>query len=106
MLKLALRNGKKPDEDMTTKLEEALQFLDKFLEEQDWVAGSTISIADYAFVADLLLIDVRISNSWPNFVSVSYLLYLTPIYMFAYLQKVSEFNSSILISVINNYSFI
>jgi glutathione S-transferase len=44
---------------MTTKLEEALQFLDKFLEEGDWVAGSTISIADYAIVADLVLADVR-----------------------------------------------
>lgn len=55
---LALRAGKKPDEDITAKLEEALQFLDKFLEEQDWVAGSTISIADYAFVADMSLTDV------------------------------------------------
>jgi glutathione S-transferase len=41
------------------KLEEAFQFLDKFLEEQDWVAGSTISIADYAVVADMVLADVR-----------------------------------------------
>jgi glutathione S-transferase len=62
MLKMALRDGKKPDKDTTTKLEEAFQFLDKFLEEQDWLAGSTISIADYAVVADLLLTDVRISN--------------------------------------------
>jgi glutathione S-transferase len=62
MLKLALRDGKKPDKDTTTKLEEALQFLDKFLEKEDWVAGSTISIADYSFVADLLLTDVRRSN--------------------------------------------
>jgi glutathione S-transferase len=56
---LSLRDGKIPDDDVTTKLEEALQFLDKFLEEQEWVAGSTISIADYAVVADMLLADVR-----------------------------------------------
>lgn len=106
MLKLALRDGKKPDKDITAKLEEALQFLDKFLEEQDWVAGSTISIADYAIVAVMSLTDVRISNIWHNFVSVLYLWYLTPIYIFSNLLKVSEFSSSILISVINIYSVI
>jgi glutathione S-transferase len=62
MLKLALRNGKKPDEEIITKLDEALQFLEKFLEKEDWVAGSTISIADYAVVADMLLTDVRRST--------------------------------------------
>jgi hypothetical protein len=56
-------------------------------------------------VADLLLTDVRRSNIWPVFVSVSYLCHLAPIYIiFAYLQKVSEFSSSILIFVINTYS--
>jgi glutathione S-transferase len=99
MFKMALRDGKKPDKDVIIKLEEALQFMDKFLQEQDWLAGSTISIADYAVVADLLVIDVRISNLWPNFVSESYLWYLTPVYVFAYLQKVSEFSISIPISV-------
>jgi glutathione S-transferase len=62
MLKLASRDGKTPDQDVTTKLDEALQFLDKFLEKQDWVAGSGITIADYAIVVDLLLTDVRICN--------------------------------------------
>lgn len=59
---MATRGGKSPDQDTTTKLEEALQFLDKFLEKQDWVAGSNITIADYAVVADLLLTDVRTCN--------------------------------------------
>jgi glutathione S-transferase len=62
MFKMAYKGGKKPDQDTTTKLEEALQFLDKFLEKDDWVAGSNITIADYAIVADLLLTDVRICN--------------------------------------------
>jgi glutathione S-transferase len=59
MLQLLLRDGKRPDEDVITKLEEALQFLDKFLEEQNWVAGSSISIADYAVAADMVVADVR-----------------------------------------------
>jgi glutathione S-transferase len=44
---------------VTTKLEEAFQSLDKFLEEHDWVAGSTISIADYSVVAYMVVADVR-----------------------------------------------
>jgi glutathione S-transferase len=62
MLKMGSRGGKRPDQDITTKLDEALEFLDKFLEKQDWVAGSTITIADYAVVADMLLTDVRTCN--------------------------------------------
>jgi glutathione S-transferase len=67
---MTVRAGKVPDEDTTTKLEEALQFLDKFLEEQDWVAGSAISIADYAIVADIVIADVRYSSILHAHISV------------------------------------
>jgi glutathione S-transferase len=56
---MAHREGKSPDEEMKAKAEEALQFLEKFLEDQDWVAGNSISIADYSIIAVLLMTDVR-----------------------------------------------
>ncbi|XP_021941262.1 uncharacterized protein LOC110840492 [Zootermopsis nevadensis] len=55
---LGHRGGKVPDEEIRTKAEEALEFLDKFMENQEWVAGSSISIADYSVAADILLADV------------------------------------------------
>lgn len=40
--------GQKPSEEQWAKVEEAFAFLDKFLEEDEWVAGDSITIADYA----------------------------------------------------------
>jgi hypothetical protein len=41
------------------KLEDAFSILDKFLEGQDWVAGNSITIADYSIVATVASIHVR-----------------------------------------------
>jgi glutathione S-transferase len=59
MLQLAYREGKTPSEEVAAKAEESLQFLNKFLEDQDWVAGNSVSIADYSIVAVVSLADVR-----------------------------------------------
>ncbi|XP_066993925.2 glutathione S-transferase 1-1-like [Anabrus simplex] len=50
------------------KLEEAYEFLDKFLENQEWVAGNNLTIADFAVVssvstADILGFDI---SRYPN----------------------------------------
>ncbi|XP_069700039.1 glutathione S-transferase 1-like [Periplaneta americana] len=46
-------DGKLGDPSILRKLEEAFQVLDKYLNGQDWVAGSNISIADYAILASV-----------------------------------------------------
>ncbi|KAK7873881.1 hypothetical protein R5R35_005742 [Gryllus longicercus] len=42
--------GQKPSEEQWKKVEEAFGFLDKFLEDDEWVAGDSITIADYSIV--------------------------------------------------------
>lgn len=55
---MALRSGKAPSAETIAKLEEAFQLLDKFLEGEEWVAGSKITIADYTLVISASLTDV------------------------------------------------
>ncbi|XP_069700624.1 glutathione S-transferase D4-like isoform X1 [Periplaneta americana] len=55
---LALRSGGKPDADNIAKINEALELLDKFLDGQQWVAGSDITIADYAIAVTLSVTSV------------------------------------------------
>ncbi|CAH1175607.1 unnamed protein product [Phaedon cochleariae] len=42
--------GSPPDEENRAKLNEALQFLNKFLEGQKWVAGDNMTIADFSII--------------------------------------------------------
>jgi glutathione S-transferase len=58
MFQLALKNGLTPDADTVTKVDEAFELLNKFLEEQDWLAGSNITIADFAIVVNVSLTEV------------------------------------------------
>nr|CAD7451513.1 unnamed protein product [Timema bartmani] len=46
-------NGAEFEPEKLAKLEEAVQFLDKFLEGQQWVAGSNLTIADISIVVTL-----------------------------------------------------
>nr|CAD7423568.1 unnamed protein product [Timema monikensis] len=46
-------NGAEFDPEKLAKLEEAVQFLDKFLEGQQWVAGSNLTIADISIAVTL-----------------------------------------------------
>ncbi|XP_069698879.1 uncharacterized protein [Periplaneta americana] len=45
--------GRKLEADDITKLENAFELLDKFLEGEEWVAGSNITVADYAIVVNV-----------------------------------------------------
>ncbi|XP_069699715.1 glutathione S-transferase 1-1-like [Periplaneta americana] len=45
--------GSKLEADDITKLENAFELLDKFLEGEEWVAGSNITVADYAIVVNV-----------------------------------------------------
>nr|CAD7259943.1 unnamed protein product [Timema shepardi] len=51
--------GMKPDAEALEKLEEAVGFLNSYLEGQGWVAGEDISIADYAIAVTMSNIEVR-----------------------------------------------
>jgi glutathione S-transferase len=72
------RNGKTPDADTITKTNEAFEFLNTFLEGQDWLAGSNITIADFAVVVSVSLTEVSIqfelSEIWFGEVYVNTLL--------------------------------
>ncbi|XP_063243261.1 uncharacterized protein LOC134542717 [Bacillus rossius redtenbacheri] len=50
--------GASPDPEKMKKLEEAFGFLDKYLEGQQWAAGSKITIADFALVASVSSADI------------------------------------------------
>nr|WGO51738.1 glutathione S-transferase delta 1 [Ectropis grisescens] len=50
--------GKQVDEDRKTKLEDALQFLDTFLEGQTYVAGDSLTLADLSLVATVSTIEL------------------------------------------------
>ncbi|KAJ9583905.1 hypothetical protein L9F63_021753, partial [Diploptera punctata] len=82
----AKRTGNPISAEDSTKVEEAYQLLDKFLEGQDWVAGNNITIADYALsisagFASVLQYDIskyknvtnwlaRVKKTIPDFVQV------------------------------------
>nr|CAD7439500.1 unnamed protein product [Timema bartmani] len=51
--------GMKPDDEALKKLEEAVGFLNSYLEGQSWVAGEDITIADYAIAVTMSNIEVR-----------------------------------------------
>jgi glutathione S-transferase len=57
---MAIRQGKSPEAEKVSKLDEAFEFLNTFLEGQDWLAGSHITIADFALVVTVSLTEVRI----------------------------------------------
>jgi glutathione S-transferase len=57
---LAVRSGKTPEADTLTKIDEVFELLNKFLEGQDWLAGSNITIADYAVVITVSAIEVSV----------------------------------------------
>jgi glutathione S-transferase len=40
-----------PDPEKLKKIEEAFEFLDKFLDEHDFAAGSSLTIADLSLIA-------------------------------------------------------
>nr|CAD7574300.1 unnamed protein product [Timema californicum] len=50
--------GMKPDAEALEKLEEAVGFLNSYLEGQGWVAGEDISIADYAIAVTMSNIEI------------------------------------------------
>ncbi|KDR06629.1 Glutathione S-transferase 1-1, partial [Zootermopsis nevadensis] len=53
-----VKEGKTPDADAAAKVEETFEFLNKFLEGRDWLAGSKITIADFAVVVNVSIMEV------------------------------------------------
>jgi glutathione S-transferase len=49
------------DPEKLKKLEEAFQFLDTFLEGEDFVAGSNLTIADFAIISSVSTAEVCVS---------------------------------------------
>jgi glutathione S-transferase len=49
------------DPEKMKRLEEAFQFLDKFLEGEDFVAGSNLTIADFATISSVSTAEVCVS---------------------------------------------
>lgn len=47
------------DPEKMKKIEEAFQFLDKFLEENDFVAGSNLTIADLSIITTVSTAEVK-----------------------------------------------
>jgi glutathione S-transferase len=60
VLQAAIRKGQSPDADKLAKLDEAFEFLNKFLAGQEWLAGGNITIADFAVVVTVSLAEVSI----------------------------------------------
>ncbi|KAF4522945.1 hypothetical protein B566_EDAN012640 [Ephemera danica] len=54
----AIFGGAPLDDGKKKKLEEALEFLDKFLDGQEWVAGNDLTIADISLVASVTTVDI------------------------------------------------
>ncbi|XP_069699716.1 glutathione S-transferase D5-like [Periplaneta americana] len=52
-----LMHGGKPDAEEVTKVENSYELLDKFLEGEEWVAGSNITVADYAIVVNVSVME-------------------------------------------------
>lgn len=55
--------GAKPDPEKYSKLEEAYEFFNKYLEGQAWAAGDHLTIADFALVATVSSSEVSTTNS-------------------------------------------
>ncbi|KAJ8945996.1 hypothetical protein NQ318_017112 [Aromia moschata] len=49
--------GSAPNEESKKKLEESLELLDTFLKDQTWLAGPTMTIADFSIIATFSTID-------------------------------------------------
>ncbi|CAH1175606.1 unnamed protein product [Phaedon cochleariae] len=62
--------GSPPDEENRTNLNEALQFLDTFLEGQKWVAGDNMTIADFSIITVIATIEAAGSIDLPSFSNV------------------------------------
>jgi glutathione S-transferase len=60
MFQVPLRHGLAPDAGTVTKVYEVFELLDKFLEGQDWLAGSNVTIADFAVLVTVSLTEVCI----------------------------------------------
>jgi glutathione S-transferase len=56
--------GARPDQVKFSKVEEAYQILDKYLEGQAWAAGDHLTIADLALVATVSSAEVCVTNSF------------------------------------------
>ncbi|KAJ4433392.1 hypothetical protein ANN_15651, partial [Periplaneta americana] len=54
---VTLMHGGKPDAEEVTKVENSYELLDKFLEGEEWVAGSNITVADYAIVVNVSVME-------------------------------------------------
>ncbi|KAJ4433654.1 hypothetical protein ANN_15964 [Periplaneta americana] len=63
-----LRTGKLGDPSFKTKIDEGFELLNTFLEGENWVAGSNLTIADYSIVATVASFDVLgyEVNKWKN----------------------------------------
>ena len=48
------------DSEKMKRIEESYQFLDKFLEGQDFVAGNSLTIADIAIISSVSTAEVKI----------------------------------------------
>jgi glutathione S-transferase len=60
MFQLSLTHGLAPDPGTVTQVHEALELLNKFLEGQDWLAGSNVTIADFAVLVTVSFAEVCI----------------------------------------------
>jgi glutathione S-transferase len=50
------------DPEKMKKIEEAFKFLDKFLEEHDFVAGNNLTIADLSIISSVSTAEVALSH--------------------------------------------
>jgi glutathione S-transferase len=60
VFQVLLGHGLASDSGTVTKVYEAFEFLDKFLEGHDWLAGSNVTIADFAVLVTVSLTEVSI----------------------------------------------
>jgi glutathione S-transferase len=52
-------DGQEAEPEKLDKINEALQYLNQFLEDQDWVAGDSMTIADISVVVTVSNSEVR-----------------------------------------------
>jgi glutathione S-transferase len=60
VLQRDFQKSSRSDPENLAKVDEAFEFLNKFLEGHDWLAGSNITIADFAVVVTASCIEVSI----------------------------------------------
>ncbi|XP_052869696.1 glutathione S-transferase 1-1-like [Anopheles cruzii] len=58
----AIMRGEEVDPELVTKLDEALEFLEVFLEKTSFVAGDNLTIADMCVLASITTIDVTVGH--------------------------------------------